>query len=172
MVFVFIIILFCAVFFICKRFTKDEETNHTTCYPFPSPKAKANGYRLFDTCLDFAKKYEKTESNNSPSCESELRECLLERIIAAKDELNEWEDEDTDYIKIAHTLLANTTYDMLASGKYTLTVGIGVIDPCKCGPNLLNVYKMALDYGVKNGFITNDEKENELRTLLRIIAGI
>ena len=170
------------VFVMIKYAKKQEDTNESQnnstsdedFSPFPSLKAKINACKLLYISLDIARQYEKEEHNDSFSCQEDLKEQLMKRIVAAKDEFEEFEEGKTDYVKIAHTLLVNEIYNMLASDTYTIRHAdfLGVLDPLSCGPNLLTVYKKSLEWGVKNGYITNDEKDDEFRTLYKIILGM
>ena len=110
------------------------------------------------------------KSKTKPSCKIDLLELVKSRVYAAKDEVAEWEDYDTDYIKIAHTMLAHATFDLLASGQYHIYAG--VLNPMSCADNLMDVYKASMQYGVRNNMLDDETREEQYRYLISCIMNI
>lgn len=125
--------------------------------------------KLLGCCLLAVEKYEKESDILAPSCAEEISDVLLERFVRAKDEFDEW-DETVNYDKVAHTMLANATFDMLASGRYHLYAGI--LNPLNCSANLMLVYDKSMSYGVRIGMITKEEKAEQRNYLIRRIAEV
>ena len=137
--------------------------------PFPTLKAYNNAMKLLGCCLLAVEQYEKESDTLTPSCVDEVSDTLIERFIRAKDEFDEWDDA-VDYDKVAHTMLAHATFDMLASGRYHLYTGI--LNPLNCSANLMLVYDKAMAYGVKIGMITKEEKKEQRAYLLKCISEV
>ena len=137
--------------------------------PFPTLKAYNNAMKLLGCCLLAVEKYEKEGEILAPSCADEISDILIERFIRAKDEFDEW-DETINYDKVAHTMLANATFDMLASGRYHLYAGI--LNPLNCSANLMLVYDKSMSYGVRIGMITKEEKKEQREYLLKCISEV
>lgn len=129
---------------------------------------KKNMNRLLNICLDLIDEYESHNDNFAPSCKSDLQKILKQKIKASKSEIAEWKDYDTDYIKIANTMLHNTCGDLLTSGQYHLYMGI--LNPMSCANNLHTIYKKTLEYAVKSHLLTSDEAEEQYKELLHCIS--
>ena len=129
---------------------------------------KKNATRLLNICGDLIDKYQ--NSKTKPSCKQDLLELVESRVYAAKKEIAEWEDYDTDYIKIAHTMLAHATFDLLASGKYHLYAGI--LNPMSCADNLMDVYKASMKYGVNHNLLDEETREEQYRYLISCIMNV
>ena len=67
-------------------------------------------------------------------------------------------------------MLAQATFDMLASGRYHLYTGI--LNPLNCSANLMLVYDNSMSYGVKIGMITKEEKKEQREYLLKCISEV
>ena len=129
---------------------------------------KRNAKRLLNICNDLIEKY---QSNSfAPSCLSDLMELIEKRVMAAKSEIAEWKDYDTNYIKIAHTMLTHASFDLLASGKYHISFGI--LNPMSCANNLMDVYKASMDYGLKNNLLDEETRKEEYEYLLKCISEV
>lgn len=137
--------------------------------PFPTLRAYNNAMTLLGCCLQAVEKYEKEGDFLVPSCADEIVNVLLERFTQAKDEFDEW-DDSIDYNKVAHTMLAQATFDMLASGHYHLYAGI--LNPLNCSSKLMLVYNKAMEYGVKIGMVTPKEKREQYEYLLKCISEV
>lgn len=133
-------------------------------------KAKKNSAKLLDHCLFYIQKYEQTNTKTVPSCADDMKEILSQRISRAYDEIAEWEDYDTDYIKIAHTMLAHASFDLLASGSYHIYYG--VLNPMSCSSNLMTVYNKVMEWGVAHNLLDAEEKESQYRYLLQCISEV
>ena len=85
-------------------------------------------------------------------------------------ELAEWKDYDTDYIKIAHVMLANAAFDLLASGTYHIYYG--ELNPMNCSWNMMDVYKASMEYALKNNFIDEATRKEQYEYLLKCILEV
>lgn len=135
---------------------------------FGNRNFKKNSTRLLNICEKLIEEYQTNSSK--PSCKKDLMELIEERVVAAKDEITEWQDYDTDYIKIAHTMLANITFDLLVSGKYHLYAGF--LNPMSCADNLMDVYKASMEYGVKTNLLDEETKKEQYEYLITCISQI
>lgn len=127
-----------------------------------------NADRLLNICLDLIDEYETNNVKATPSCKGDLRESLQQQIEVSKQEIKEWKDYDTDYIKIANTMLHNHSSDLLVSGRYHLYYG--VLNPTSCANNLLTIYKKTLEYAVNSHLLTDDDAEEQYKELLHCIS--
>lgn len=146
-----------------------EKLSQKEFEPFPTLKAYNNAMKLLAYCSLIVKEYEKGSNPLIPSCEDEIRDSIFEQLIRSKDEFDEW-DDTVDYERVAHVMLAHTTFDMLASGRYHLYAGL--LDPLNCSANLMLIYDKAMAYGVEIGMVTKAEKEEQRNYLLKCISEI
>lgn len=146
-----------------------EKVSRIEIEPFPTLKAYNNAMHLLGCCVAAVEKYEKEGDILTPSCVDDITDILLDRFALAKDEFDEWDDA-IDYEKIAHTMLAQATFDMLASGRYHLYAGI--LNPLNCSSNLMLVYDKAMAYGIRIGMVTPAEKIEQRQYLLRCISEV
>lgn len=146
-----------------------EKVSRKEIEPFPTLKAYNNAMHLLGCCVTAVEKYEKEGDILTPSCVDDITDILLDRFALAKDEFDEW-DNSIDYEKIAHTMLAQATFDMLASGRYHLYAGI--LNPLNCSAKLMLVYNKAMEYGVKIGMVTPKEKREQYEYLLKCISEV
>ena len=135
---------------------------------FENRNFKKNSTHLLNICCELIDKYQKGRCK--PSCKQDLLELIKKRVYAAKDEIAGWKDHDTDYIKIAHTLLAHATFDLLASGKYHIYAG--VLNPLSCADNLMDVYKASMEYGVNHHMLDDETREEQYRYLISCIMNV
>lgn len=152
-----------------NRSEEGKKVSRKEIDPFPTLKAYNNAMNLLGHCLLAVEKYENESNILAPSCSDEIADALLERFMQAKDEFDEW-DDTVNYDKVAHTMLANATFDMLASGRYHLYAGM--LNPLNCSANLLLVYDKSMSYGVKIGMITKAEKKEQREYLLKRISEV
>ena len=110
------------------------------------------------------------ENDASPSCSEDLMEIIKYQIERSKIEVSHWEDYDTDYIRIAHTMLANSSFDLLASGKYNIYTG--VINPMKCGSQLFNVYDRSMEWAVSHKEIDEPTRIEQRNYLMECISKV
>ena len=129
---------------------------------------KRNSKRLIEICCDLIEKYQ--ANSLKPSCKNDLMNTINDRLVESKDEISEWKDYDTDYIKIAHTLLANASFDLLASGQYHLHYG--VLNPMSCANNLMDVYKASMKYALNNNYIDEATLNEQYNYLLQCISSV
>jgi len=135
---------------------------------FENRNFKKNSTRLLNICGELIDNYQ--SSDCKPSCKQDLLELIKTRVQSAKKEITEWKDYDTDYIKIAHTLLAHATFDLLASGAYHIY--FGVLNPMSCADNLMDVYKASMKYGVAHNLLDEETKEEQYKYLISRIMNI
>jgi hypothetical protein len=120
--------------------------------------------------MKYAFKYEKFNERFAPSCLPDLKKSISCQLRAAKNEISEWEDYDTDYDEIAHSMLFHTTFDLLASGHYHMYAGI--LNPMSCASNLMTINKKVLEWSVSKGNMTEEKKEEQHRLLVQAIMRI
>lgn len=137
--------------------------------PFPTLKAYNNAIELFTCCMQAVEKYEQEGGLVIPSCTNDIKKEIFAQLIESKDEFDEW-DSSVNFEKVAHTILAHTTFDMLASGRYHLYARI--LNPMNCSANLMLIYDKAMDYGVKIGMVTKDEQAQQRAYLLECISEV
>ena len=135
---------------------------------FPNRNFKKNSARLLKICGDLIDKYQ--NHSLKPSCKQDLLKNIESQVLAAKKEITEWKGYDTDYIKIAHTMLAHTTFDMLASGNYHIYYG--VLNPMSCADNLMDVYKASMEYGMKIHMLDEETRDEQYQYLLNCISTV
>lgn len=133
-------------------------------------RTRKNSNRLYRICIDLIEQYEKENNKICPSARNDLGKLINSRIKAAKKEISEWKDHDTDYIKIAHTMLAHAAFDLLASGNYHIYYGI--LNPMNCSANLMIVYKKSMQYALENGLIDENTREDQYNYLLSCISQV
>lgn len=129
---------------------------------------KKNATRLISICEDLIEKYH--PQSYKPSCKMDLIMLIKARVLKAKDEIKDWKDYDTDYIQIAHTMLAHATFDLLASGKYHLHRGI--LNPMSCAENIMAIYKASMEYALKKNFIDEETRKEQFEYLLKCISEV
>lgn len=139
---------------------------------FSKIRAKKNTSRLLNICSDLIDKYEAEKESNRvvPSCKGDLMALLKGRFSEAQEEIADWKDCDTDYIRIAHSMLAHGTFDLLASGRYH--IHYGMLNPMSCAANLMAVYSCAMRRAVETGEITEDIRKEQLEYLHKCIAEV
>ena len=147
---------------------KHEDGKQANFMFFENRDFKKNSTRLLNICGDLIDNYQR--GRHKPSCKQDLMELIDTRVRAAKDEIAEWKDYDTDYIKIAHTLLAHASFDLLASGEYHIFAG--VLNPMSCADNLMDVYKASMEYGVHHGLLDDETREEQYRYLISCIMSV
>lgn len=133
-------------------------------------KAKRNTKKLLNTCGNLIDKYELCNTRLAPSCKIDLITSINDELQKAQDEIAEWEDYDTDYVKIAHTLLAHHAFDLLSSGKYH--IHFGTLNPIGCSSNLMIVYQESMKWGVRNQLLTEAERQEQYKYLISCIAEV
>lgn len=131
---------------------------------------KKNAKRLVGVCEHFIEEYELQSQRTLPSCKSDMLDEIKKRINADKADVATWKDYDTDYIKIAHSLLANVSFDLLASGHYHIYYG--VLNPMRCSSCLLAVYNGSMKWAVSNGLIDEETQQEQYDYLLKCISEI
>ena len=131
---------------------------------------KKNAKRLTDVCEHFIVEYELKSPRTNPSCKNDMLVEIKRRIEADKKDVATWKDYDTDYIKIAHSLLANVSFDLLASGRYHIYYG--VLNPLQCSSCLLAVYNGSMQWAVGKGLIDEDTRKEQYDYLLKCISEI
>ncbi|MBR6524376.1 MAG: hypothetical protein IKT57_00225 [Clostridia bacterium] len=137
---------------------------------FDRMKAKKRIDKILSICTDLTIRYESRSKTIVPSCKDELSAVIRERLNCAKTEIANWDDQSVDYIRIAHTMLVDCAFDLLASGRFHLHYGI--LNPMNCSSKLMTVYEQAMQYAVNTGEITSDTKEKQLALLAKCISEV
>ncbi len=137
---------------------------------FEKIRAKKNTSRLLNICSCLIDKYEKENKKVVPSCKKDLITLLKKRFDKAQEEIADWKDYDTDYIIIAHSMLAHATFDLLTSGSYHIYAG--TLNPMSCAPNLMTVYSCTMEHAVKTGEITEDVRQDQFEHLRNCITEV
>ena len=133
---------------------------------FTNRNYKKNSTRLLNICKELIEQY---QASDKPSCENDVLELINSRLLAAKAEISEWK-ESVDYLRIAHTQLANATFDLLAGGHYHLHRGM--LNPMSCADNLMNVYNACMKYGVKTNLFDEKTRKEQYEYLLECISEV
>ena len=131
---------------------------------------KKNAKRLIDICEHYINEYELQAARKIPSCKSDLLTEIKLRIEADKKDVATWKDYDTNYIEIAHSLLAHASFDLLASGRYHIYYG--VLNPMKCTSCLMAVYNGSMMWAVKKGVIDEETRKEQHSYLLQCISEV
>lgn len=129
---------------------------------------KKNSSRLLNICSELIDKYQ--SHTLKPSCKEDLLKHVKDEIIRAKEEVSGWKDYDTDYIKIAHSLLTHGTFNLLSSGKYH--IHYGELNPLKCVDNLMDVYKASMHWAVENNLVDDTTRSEQYQYLLNRISQV
>lgn len=108
-----------------------------------------------------------SQSNRYPSCEDIIMKQVDSMIGARFNEFDEWES-DIDYTRIAIANLYNITFDMAASGQYHVYKGVLTQE----GSQLSHICRVTLEKALKNGYITEEEKDDQLSALYENISYI
>ena len=132
--------------------------------------SSSNAERLLGLCENFINRYESLAQNASaPTSKPDLMRRIRKQVEADK-EIPTWKEGDVDYDKIANVLLANASFDLLASGVYHIHAG--TLNPMNCSGKLMAVYNGAMKWSVENGY--NDEKtrQEQYEYLLKCISEV
>ena len=92
------------------------------------------------------------------------------RVEADKKDVATWKDYDTDYIEIAHSLLAHASFDLLASGRYHIYYG--VLNPMRCSSCLMAVYNGSMMWAVNKGLIDENTRKEQYSYLIKCIGEV
>ena len=131
---------------------------------------ESNKHRLLRVCNEFIEKYEEDSNSIIPSCKEDLNSVIKDLIDKSSDEIKNWRNEEVNYDKVAHSIIANASFDLLASGKYHLYYGI--LNPMNCSGSLMRVYKRTMAWGVENNQLTKDTLDEQLRYLHQRISEV
>ena len=133
---------------------------------FKRLRAFRNSHVLLSLCSQIIRRYEY-------GCVSSCKDDLLQAIktaVKADPSIASWEDETTNYEKLAHVCIANKAFDLLASGRYHIYTG--TLNPVGCAPSLLRVYTAAISWACTNRFITEEERDQQLALLSDRIGSV
>lgn len=120
--------------------------------------AQKNADKLLEICNNYIEQYEAENPKGEISAKKDINVELNKWISEAMDELRTF-DDSVDYVKIAHTMLANITFDLLVSGKYH--VDHGILVPWNCSPNLMFIYRKSMEYAESIGAVSTEEVEQQ-----------
>ena len=110
------------------------------------------------------------EKETIPSCKSDLIESIKLITSNAKNEINKGLIPYSEYNVLINKLLANCSFDLLASGKYH--IHRGQLNPLTCSANLMSVHNESIDYALKNNLITQAQKEEDYKYLIECINNV
>ena len=131
-------------------------------------------FKKTDKYDEFISNCEKTiisyENQVIPSCKGDLIDAIKGLTIGAKCEINKGEILPSEYEPLINKLLANCTFDLLASGKYHIYRGM--LNTMSCAPNLLAVHNRAINYALENNMITQAEKYDDNKHLMECISNV
>lgn len=178
--------IFCTIIvsiYILYKLTQDiiYYLNNRSCREIP-PRLKFKAYlsylrnskRLLDIFSGLIDKYESEAQKKyyslAPSCKEEMLGLMKSRLSMARDEISEWKDIDTDYIRIAHIHLAISSFDLLTSGRFHLYYG--TLNPMSCASNLKRIHDRAINYGLEKGYITIEEAQEDFQALAQEISEV
>ncbi|MBR2478953.1 MAG: hypothetical protein IKB47_00930 [Clostridia bacterium] len=131
---------------------------------------KKNSKRLVDICEHFIDEYELQATRKIPSCKNDMLAEIKARVEADKKDVATWKDYDTDYIEIAHSLLAHASFDLLASGRYHIYYG--VLNPMRCSSCLMAVYNGSMMWAVNKGLIDENTRKEQYSYLIKCIGEV
>lgn len=154
---------------LAKQESRSQESQSSDTKAKSKSAYVTNSKRLLNICNDLISEYE-DKNNMSPSCREDLIESIKYQVERSKAEISQWKDYDTDYIRIAHTMLANSSFDLLASGKYNIYTG--VINPMKCGSQLFNVYDRSMEWAVSHKEIDEPTRIEQRNYLMECISKV
>lgn len=127
------------------------------------PSRRRSAY-LRDTIRNYTISF---QSNRYPSCESIVMDGIERMIRDSYDEFAEWDDSE-DYNKIALTILYNTSFDIVATGKYHIYYG--VLSPI--GKQLQTVCRSSLEKAFALGYIDKEALDDQVSVLTTSVANI
>lgn len=133
-------------------------------------KAQKIKNRILSTCSDLITKYEQNPNSIAPSCKDELETAISNFLATFGNNLTNWNDQEVDYIKLAHTVITNVAFDLLTSGKYHIYTGM--LNPHKCGQSLRIVHDKSLEWGIMNGVISQQELDEHMLLLHKGIESV
>lgn len=129
---------------------------------------KRNNYeKLLADCENIIISY---ESDMIPSCKNDLIEAIKIMTENAKNEINKGLIPSSQYEGFINKIIANCSFDLLASGKYHISRG--KLNPMSCANNLMAVHNKSLEYALKNNLITQEEKDEDCEYLKECINSV
>jgi len=132
-------------------------------------KKESNKNHILRVCNDLIQEYEDDSNSFIPSCKEDLMASIRKMVDESSDEIMNWTN-DVDYIKVAHSLIANHTFDMLASGRYHLYHGI--LNPMNCSGSLMKVYRKTMEWGLQNNQLTKEVLDEQYQYLQEQISQV
>lgn len=127
-----------------------------------------------DKYTEFLSDCEKTivsyEDDIVPSCKEDLIDSIKIMTIGAKIEISKGLIPPSMYGEFINKLLANCSFNLLASGKYHISRG--KLNSMSCSANLLSVHNKSIDYALKNSLITQAEKDEDHEHLMECINNV
>ncbi len=150
--------------------------NHRKKQPYLNLKAflsyLKNSKDLVKRCRQLIHQYESNSEYVSfaPSCFDDLMKAIEERVSAERKDISSWDNLDVDYNEIAHKLLSNASFELLASGKYHIYYG--VLSPMSCATNLKRVHEKSMEWALNHGYATEEEVAEDSKSLIYCIAHV
>ena len=110
------------------------------------------------------------ESDRIPSCKNDLIEAVKVMTNDAKPQISSGLIPPQIYDEFINKLLANCSFDLLASGKYHICRG--KLNSMSCASNLMSVHNKSIEYALNKGIITRAEKEEDYDYLMECINNV
>lgn len=129
-----------------------------------------NAKRLLDLCERFIDRYEALAPNVLvPTSKNDLMQRIRRQVEADK-EIPTWKKSDAEYNKFANILLANASFDLLASGTYH--IHYGTLSSTNCSGKMMAVYNGAMKWSVENGYNDEQTRQEQYDYLLKCISEV
>jgi len=133
-------------------------------------RSSAIADKILFKCKETIEVYEiKNGDSTIPSCEEDVIRIIKNELKNRINELCDWE-KTGNYERLAHALVCQTSFDLLASGKYHLYAG--VLNPMSCAKNMKAVYMSTMDYAVDTNQISEEERKEQIDYLNQCIREV
>ena len=74
------------------------------------------------------------------------------------------------YEEFAYKMIANCSFELLASGRYHIYRG--QLNPMSCADNLMKRHNISIEYGLKKGIITEKQQKEDYEYLIESIQNV
>lgn len=157
-IFFFVVAVFCLIFIILFKGCLGAVCRFISY--------QKNSKRLLTVCRNLIEEYEASRNSSS----DDLIQAIKPQIYADREYISNWDNIVVDYEKIAHSLLANTTFDLLASGKYHLYYGM--LNPMSCAQNMKLIHKKSIEWALEHGYISEEDAIEDEKYLCYCIGQV
>ena len=129
---------------------------------------KGDKYEEFlSACETTIRRYEK---DNVPSCKNDLIDVIKAMTLGAKSEISKGLIPPQMYDEFINKILANCSFDLLASGRYHIFRG--KLNPMSCSANLMTIHNKSIEYALNNNLITQAQKDEDYEYLMECINNV